>query len=203
MARKLTARGRQRRRQIIDYAVARFAHDGYHSTSISDIVEGLGVGKGVFYWYFASKEELFLEILREAQLDLRRAQRRAIEGETGVLRMLELGIRASLAWSAEHRDLLKLFQFALTDPRFSEALRRGREVAAADLSPIVRRGMESGEIRLGDPELVTHAILGLTTYVAHTFIHERGDDPERVADELVEFCLRGLAETLPSAAPVD
>ena len=51
----------------MDYAATRFAENGYHPTSVAEIVQGLGVGKGVFYWYFDSKEELFLEILREAQ----------------------------------------------------------------------------------------------------------------------------------------
>jgi len=55
-------------------AAARFAERGYHPTSVAEIVRAIGVGKGVFYWYFSSKEELFLEILKEAQTDLRRRQ---------------------------------------------------------------------------------------------------------------------------------
>ncbi len=51
------------------FAASRFAEQGYHPTSVSEIVSGLGVGKGVFYWYFDSKEQLFLEILRDAQTD--------------------------------------------------------------------------------------------------------------------------------------
>ena len=51
----------------MEFAAARFAEQGYHPTSVAEIVQGLGVGKGVFYWYFSSKEELFLEILKEAQ----------------------------------------------------------------------------------------------------------------------------------------
>ena len=72
MSRRLTDRGEERRRQLLAYATARFAEHGYHPTSVADIVNGLGVGKGVFYWYFDNKEELFRSILREAQLDLRR-----------------------------------------------------------------------------------------------------------------------------------
>ena len=44
-------------------AARMFAERGYHPTSVSDIVESLGVGKGVFYWYFTSKDELFVDIL--------------------------------------------------------------------------------------------------------------------------------------------
>ncbi|MDQ1468483.1 MAG: TetR/AcrR family transcriptional regulator, cholesterol catabolism regulator, partial [Actinomycetota bacterium] len=36
------------------HATALFAERGYHPTAVSDIVDSLGVGKGVFYWYFSS-----------------------------------------------------------------------------------------------------------------------------------------------------
>src|SRR3546814_19099987 len=33
------------------FATSRFAEQDYHPTSVSEIVAGLGVGSGVFYWY--------------------------------------------------------------------------------------------------------------------------------------------------------
>jgi AcrR family transcriptional regulator len=74
MRRKLTPRGRDRRAQLMAHATKLFADRGYHPTSVSDIVDSLGVGKGVFYWYFSSKEELLSEILRDAHMQLRRCQ---------------------------------------------------------------------------------------------------------------------------------
>jgi AcrR family transcriptional regulator len=192
MQRRLTPRGKERKRQLVEYATSRFAEQGYHPTSVAEIVEGLGVGKGVFYWYFDSKEELFLEILREAQLDLRRAQQNAIEPESDPVRMLEMGIRASMRWSAEHRDLNKLFQFAATEERFAPALRKGGEVAANDVIRIVRLGIDEGRIRDSDPVLLAHAILGVTTYLVRAFIHEQQRDPDEVANETVAFCLEGV-----------
>ena len=117
----------------MDYAAARFAENGYHPTSVAEIVQGLGVGKGVFYWYFDSKEQLFVEILRDAQHSLRRAQEQAIADEDDPVRRIELGIRASMQWSSEHRDVNQLIQFAVTDERFIAAIRKGQEVAVADV----------------------------------------------------------------------
>ena len=67
MKRKLTTRGRARRQQILDEAARLFAERGYHPTSVAEIVDSLGVGKGVFYWYFESKEQLFLELMARAR----------------------------------------------------------------------------------------------------------------------------------------
>lgn len=176
----------------MDYAAARFSENGYHPTSVQEIVSGLGVGKGVFYWYFSSKEELFLEILREAQQDLRRAQMHAIADETDPIRRIEEGIRTTLAWSSENHDLISLVQFAATEERFAPALRRGQDIAIDDLVRHVKEGIVAGRIRDGDPTLIAHGILGVTGHLSREFIHERNESTDEVADAAVWFCLEGI-----------
>jgi AcrR family transcriptional regulator len=134
MTRALTPRGQERRRQILDDAAERFAVHGYHTTSVSDIVDGVGVGKGVFYWYFDSKEQLFLELLTESQSALRRADAEAVAAEPDPLRRIERGIRAALTWLEGNRTVLALFQLAATDERFLGALRSGEELWADELA---------------------------------------------------------------------
>ena len=197
MTRRLTTRGQDRKRQLMEYAARRFAENGYDPTSVADIVSGMGVGKGVFYWYFSSKEELLGEILRDAQRELRRAQQAAITGIEDPLTRIELGIRATMAWLADHRHLFTLFQFAAVDERFAPSLRRGQEVAVGDVAKHVKEGIVDGEIADIDPLVMTHAILGVTNHLARTFIFERGDSPEQVADAAVTFCLAGLRALQP------
>ena len=40
-----------------------FAEGGFHETTVDDICKQAGVSKGAFYWYFESKEQVFVEIL--------------------------------------------------------------------------------------------------------------------------------------------
>lgn len=176
----------------MDHATVLFADNGYHPTSVAEIVQGLGVGKGVFYWYFESKEALLNDILREAQFDLRRAQQQAIGEEADPVRRIERGIRASLAWLAANRRLITLFQFAATEERFAPALRRGQEVAVADVVQHVKEGIVAGQIRDADPLVLTQAILGVINHLARAFVVERGESPDDVADAAVAFCLGGL-----------
>jgi AcrR family transcriptional regulator len=192
MNRRLTQRGKDRRRQLMDFAARRFADNGYHPTSVAEIVQGMGVGKGVFYWYFSSKEELFAEILREAQYDLRRRQQAAIGDEPDPVRRIELGIRASMDWLSENRHLFNIFQFAASEERFAPALRRGQEVAEADVERHVKEAIVAGRVRDTDPLVLTHAILGVTNNLARSFIFKRNESPSSVADAAVDFCLDGL-----------
>lgn len=192
MDRRLTQRGEERRRQLLAFAADRFADNGYHPTSVAEIVEGLGVGKGVFYWYFDSKEELLRAILAEGQLDLRRRQRAAIDGATTPMERIERGIRASIEWSLEQRVFFRLFQFAATDDRFADGLRKGEQVAVRDAARHVSDAMAAGEIPESDPQLLAHAMLGVSTHfvqLSHRGLLEATDE---VIDSAVSFCLYGL-----------
>jgi len=147
MRRKLTQRGRERREQLIDCAAQLFAERGYHPTSVADIVEDLGVGKGVFYWYFSSKEELLIELLKSSHLSLRRRQQSAIGDEPDPVRRIEVGIQATLQWFRDPRDYFAIIQFAATDETFAPVLRRNREVALADTIRHLKDAIVEGRIR--------------------------------------------------------
>lgn len=192
MRHRLTQRGRDRRDQLIACAARLFAERGYHPTSVSDIVEAIGVGKGVFYWYFSSKEELLSELLKASNHDLRRRQQQAIGDEPDPVRRIELGIRASLAWFHAHRDYFAIIQFAATDETFAPVLRRNREIAIADTIRHLKDGIVEGRIVDQDPEMLAHSIHGVVAELTRHYLVERGEPVERVADLAVSFCLDGL-----------
>ncbi len=200
--RKLTARGRERRDELMQFATRRFAENGFHPTSVSDIVDGVGVGKGVFYWYFPSKDDLLLDILRQALLDLRRTQQRAIAAATDPLRRLELGVRATLEWSASHPDILRLVMFGWTEESFAAALEKGRKILISDTARHIDEAMRAGLIASGDATIMATAIRGVTDELARQFLatdrHPAGpgdaatDSAEAVMATATRMCLFGL-----------
>ncbi len=192
MERRLTQRGRQRRAELMTTAVRLFSERGFHSTSVSDIVDALGVGKGVFYWYFPSKDELFIEILRSAHQNLRRRQRAAIGEEPDPVRRIELGIRATMQWFHEQRSSFTLIQFAATDDRFAEILRQNQDVAIADAVRHIKDGIVAGSITDQVPEVLAEAVVGVTERLTRVYLLERDDPVTEVADAAVAFCLNGL-----------
>jgi AcrR family transcriptional regulator len=58
-------KGVQRRQQILDRTIEVFADLGFEGTSLRAIGEAIGVSHAALGRYFASREELFLEVLRE------------------------------------------------------------------------------------------------------------------------------------------
>lgn len=184
----------------MDVAAHAFAAEGYHPTSVASVVDRLGVGKGVFYWYFASKDELMVTILEEAIRDLRLAQRDAIAGEHDPARRIEQGIRATLTWLSGHRHLFVLMEAARTEERFSAILRHADQQAVADALPHVSAGVTAGLLRHEDPEVLTTAIFGVTLHLARVLVLERGEEADRVAEVAIAFCRDGY-RAAPAAVP--
>ena len=192
MKRKLTQRGRERRQQILDESSRLFAERGYHPTAVAEIVESLGVGKGVFYWYFESKEDLFLEILASSSQDLRRRQQAAIGDEPDPLRRIELGIRASLQWFRDNRHLFNLSSFAATEERFAAVLRQNDAVAIDDITRHLKEAMSDGSIPDQDPTMLAHALVGATRHLARTYLYHDDQPVDLIADVAIRFVIGGL-----------
>jgi len=55
------------REEIIHESMKLFSLKGYINTGVNEIIASVDSSKGGFYNHFASKEELFFEVLREAQ----------------------------------------------------------------------------------------------------------------------------------------
>jgi AcrR family transcriptional regulator len=69
-----------RKREIIAAAQILFIEKGFAETRISDIARKLGVSQGVFYYYFATKEDVIAEIVSGYMSELVSESERAIAG---------------------------------------------------------------------------------------------------------------------------
>lgn len=62
------------RQRILAAASSEFASKGYDGARIDEIVRRGRINKNLFYYYFGSKEKLFVAVLEAAYADLRRRQ---------------------------------------------------------------------------------------------------------------------------------
>jgi AcrR family transcriptional regulator len=195
--RKLTKRGTRRREQVLQTAARLFSEQSYHGTTVGDVCEALGVGKGVFYWYFESKDALFSELLQDSLRRLRRAQQSAIENVVDPVPRIAQGIRASIRFFRSNPEVVALIRIAGRYEEFQGLVEHGQRVVVSDTAGHIREGMAAGTIRRGDPVLMAHGILGAIFHFVETYFdnhpHEVTDRPE-LEEEAVNFCLRGLLE---------
>ena len=52
-----------RKQEILDASLRLFAKQGFIQTTINDILDAVGIAKGAFYHYFASKDEVLEQII--------------------------------------------------------------------------------------------------------------------------------------------
>src|SRR4029078_13655978 len=103
--RRLTAE--ERRTGILDAALAVFSQRGYHESSIDEIAGEAGGSKALIYEQFASKQELYAELIARNARDL--TQRVAgplsgLEVEATADRLVT-GLEAFFALEAVRRDV--------------------------------------------------------------------------------------------------
>jgi AcrR family transcriptional regulator len=188
----LTPRGLRRRDALIQAAAEIFARQGYHQTTVSDIVESQKVAKGVFYWYFSSKEDLLAEILKDAISGLRRAQAEAISGISDPLARIAAGIEASLSYVWDNQTIFAIFEQALGAPGFEGIVRSGHRKLIADTIRHLEEGIRLGRIRDADPEVMAHEIFGTMTYVAR-YLLPVASNRDSLISETVRYCVNAIA----------
>jgi AcrR family transcriptional regulator len=194
--RRHSVHGLERKQQLLDAAAELFAERGYASTRIADICTASGVAKGLFYWYFPTKQALFAELVRTMRLSLRRAQAAAMDPTATTLTQIAQGTEASVRFMAEHEVYFALLDVERADRDMAEVLAEGPGIYLEDLRRLVIEGQRAGELRDDDADLLAVGVLGAVSGFSNSFRNGRLDVS---VDELAPFVSSWVTSAL--AAP--
>jgi AcrR family transcriptional regulator len=191
--RQLTAQGRERKQQLVEAAIALFAERGYSATRILDICDRAGVAKGLFYWYFPTKLDLFSELVRSMRHQLRRAQAAAMSPDADALTRIHQGAAASVLFMAEHATYFSLVEVERADPTISEALKQGSEVYLDDVTALIVEAQANGCVIDADPRALALGVLGAVSSFSNARRSGRIDMSDReLADFVADWVARAL-----------
>lgn len=192
-ARQLTEQGRERKRQLVHAAGELFAERGYAKTRISDICAKAGVAKGLFYWYFPTKLDLFAELVRSMRRGLRQAQAAAFLPDDDPVARIVHGAEASVRFMAEHANYFALVDVEKADPELGEVLSEGSGVYLDDVVALVRDAQATGQLPDVDPRVLGIGVLGAVSAFTNAWRSGRLDLP---ADELAAHVGRWVRNAL-------
>lgn len=169
------------RERLLQAAVDLFAEKGYAGTSVREIVAAARVTKPVLYYYFQSKEGLYLEIMGSAAGRLQANLTAMTEPGLSVWeRLLKLADTTYWAYS-ENLKTMKIMHAIMFGPPqgapfvdFNAVYWAFHEAVQA----MVAEGMQSGEMLPGDPEDVTWVLMG----TVHLAMEMALCQPERALD---------------------
>jgi TetR/AcrR family transcriptional repressor of mexJK operon len=200
-------RAQQTREQIRAAAHRLFLQHGYVATSTDAILAEAGIAsKETLYRHYASKEELFADVLRHVTLEqphfAAQLSLLPVPQNLPALRLALTALARELLTLMIQPDYQALVRMVMAEtPRFPQLGRLYRvtvpERGLAILTDLLRQASEHQIIADVDFDAVTHALLGgLLTYALFGmfFAGEEAHPPalER-ADAVVEVIMRALA----------
>jgi AcrR family transcriptional regulator len=184
--RTLSARGVETRTRLLEAAEQVFGELGYHDASIVKVTEAAGVGPGTFYLYFASKKDVFDELIRDMNRRVRHAMKEASSRGTARLEAELLGFGAYFRFTMEHPAIYRIIRQAeFVSP---EMLEFHYEKLAEGYVEGLRESMARGEVGDIEPEVTAWALMAAGEMLGMRYIlWGDGSVPEHVEHELARI----------------
>ena len=188
---------RARREQVLRHAKRIFARKGYHRTNIAEIIARARIARGTFYLYFQNKKDLFEELLEQVVSELRhRIQRlRVGPGEPDPVDQLRNNLRRVLNFVLAERELtdILLNHSMGFDRELDARIRDFYEKVVDQIQRSLDLGIQMNLVRNCDTRAVAYCILGGIKEVIGQASHDRRRDIGKLAQEILDFGLRGVA----------
>jgi len=186
-----------RREQVLRHAKRIFARKGYHRTNIADIISRAQIARGTFYLYFQNKKDLFEQLLAQVLNELRhRIQRlRVGPGEPDPIEQLRNNLKRVLNFVLAERELtdILLNHSMGFDRELDARIRDFYEKVADQIQRSLDLGIEMNLVRRCDTRAVAYCILGGIKEVVGQASRNRRRDISRLAEQILDFGLRGVA----------
>jgi AcrR family transcriptional regulator len=187
--RRLT--GEERRTGILDAALAVFSQSGYHAASIDDIAREAGVSKALIYEHFASKQELYGDLIARNARELTQRLGAALVGlelESSAAR-LAAGLDAFFAFVEERRDAWRMLFRDASDPESAAVLERMLEQVTAEVTVLISQdpgapALDGAEHQRG-LRLLGEMLVGGAQSLANWW----ADNPEAPRSSMVEAAM--------------
>ncbi len=193
---------------IIETAADAFAADGYAATTIDDLADRVGATKGLVYYHFRSKFDIYLAIFEQGMNRLRaEVDGEVAAGGTGLVKLAAMS-RAHLMNLMTHLGHHHAIHQGVRG-QMSSALKPRQQQALVELNAlrldyeklfeqVMIEGVADGSIRASSPRMAAKVLLSSLNGIDLWYRRREGQsfsETEALADEIVELLIGGLRAT--------
>ncbi len=183
------------RDRIIDVGSRVFLQRGYRGTTITEIMNRVGLTKATFYYYFENKKDLYFACLDRVFDTIFVEALEKIKQEEDPLKRFELRMRSSRLFLAEMITILDLIKESLRDEDDDHRQQAADVLRKALVDPLTRdvqRGMRKGVFRKVNSEVVGYIIVSVLETIAYRpMISEKITEAE-IEDIMLDFIFHAL-----------
>jgi AcrR family transcriptional regulator len=191
--------GEERRIAILEAALAVFGERGYHASSIDDIAREGGVSKALIYEHFASKQDLYAELLEQHAGHLFSVLSEAIsEAGRSASARLVVGFDAFYGFVEEHRVAWRMLFREATDPEAVAVLDRVTAEVTSFVAGVIaedpgaRRRDDDQETREHGVQVIAQLLVGAVQSLATWWADHDELPRERIVEMTMDFAWLGL-----------
>ena len=149
----------ERRNEIIETAGKLFEEKGYEQTQVQDIVNEIGVAKGLFYYYFKSKDEVMEELADRYADAIIDAVNKLIDKDISTFdkinRIFQIFIDSAEKRSGIYMGILNV-KNGITHERIFFNV--GKKMVPL-VTELILSGNDNGECNCSDPKFITEFLV--------------------------------------------
>jgi len=189
----------QQKETILETAINLFTQKGYAETSITDIVNTAGVGRGTYYQLFKNKEDLLLECADRVFYELYSHVWEKLKNETDMMKRLQIRFEEYIKSYPKWRDMMDIIK-SLASANNKKGIQKHREILQQITQPIVREiDRAARQQAIPNPDITistvgAYMLLGASDYCARLH-HEQGYDINLLFDHINQLIFKGLRYT--------
>jgi AcrR family transcriptional regulator len=188
----------ERRAQILRSARSIFIEKGYLAARVEDVARRAGLSKGAVYFYFSSKRELFLALVRDEHENtysfLDQAEH---DDRPAAVKLIDLGqkyLDYFAGLKSPPRFFLMMSEQAIRDDEIREELHAVHQRFVDAATRILAQGMAEGTFRELDPLALAQILKALIDGFAGQSAIGVRPDKEKLANDGIGMILHGLLQ---------
>lgn len=181
--------------KILEAAIKVFSERGYHDTRVDDIAEVSQTSKGSIYFYFKSKQEIFLGLI-QIFIDLleKRVHKAMLGDDRGGADQLAQTLTEIIRLFKQYRSLAKIVLIQAVG--LGEVFEDQRRILIDKFCQIVQsrldKSIEDGSITAIDSNIVSRLWVGAMVEIVIHWIFTPEFDLESKIPELNQFFLNSI-----------
>ena len=184
------------KRKIFETSMKLFAEKGYEATSIEEITATVGVAKGTLYYHFSSKEEIFNFLIEEGMKLLQNSIDIKTAKFSNYIDKIKAIVLIQIKIVFKYEDLIKILlsQFWGNETR-NMTCKKYILSYISKIEEIVKEGIEKGQVKKGNPQVIASEIYGLICSTLVCKIRSEEDiDIMKLYKEFENTIIEGLKE---------
>ena len=180
---KAAAPIQNKREAVLAAALGLFSRFGLHGTSVDQVAARAGVSKSNLLYYFASKEELYICVLRDL-LELWLAPLREFSAEQDPQQAIADYIRRKLVVSRDSPDASRLFCLEMIQgaPLLRDELDRELHDIVERKSAVIQGWIDAGRLAKVDPMHLIFMVWATTQHYADFAVQVQALTGKTLAD---------------------